>query len=470
MSEKKIVANNVIYLTIAELIGRIFQFFFYKHITVALGAEAFGSFSWSITNISYFFIILGAGLDIYGIREISKDKSKLSYFSNLVLSLRLFLSIIAFIAILIYSFYLPKSDEIKLLLVLAGFRLFGDAILPNWVYQAIEKMSFVALRNFLINFLNLILAYLLIKSPEDVFYAVSLISFNICLTAFLLLLHFNFKIQKINLFFNLKQFINVLKSSIPIGISIQIIIFYNSADIVMLGFLRENFEYEVGIYSAAMRIILISTLPIQILQQAFFPKFSNDNFIDSDSYYRKFSLISAFIGIFLTFVVVNYSYDIIRIQFSDIYYESSILLKILGLKLFFSYLTITFSIPFLAKHKENFILFSVGSAFILNIILNYFAIPIFGIYGAAYSTIFCEFIILIVFVYLMSKTYSIFYIKPIIYCVILFFSLQIIFVLTNQYLGLNIYLSFLFSIFTFFIMTILLKVLSINEIKAILRR
>ena len=55
MSEKKIVANNILYLTIAELIGRILQFFFYKHISVALGTEAFGAYSWATTNVMYFF-------------------------------------------------------------------------------------------------------------------------------------------------------------------------------------------------------------------------------------------------------------------------------------------------------------------------------------------------------------------------------------------------------------------------------
>lgn len=470
MSEKKVIANNIIYLTVAELIGRIFQFFFYKHITVALGTEAFGSYSWAITNVTYFFIILGAGLDIYGIREISKDKSKLPSLSNMILSLRLVLSILAFISILVYSFYLPKSDEIKLLLVVAGLRLFGDAILPNWVYQAIEKMGFVAIRNFLINFLNLVLAYLLVKNPVDVVYATSLISFNIILTAFLLLFHFNSKIHKVRFYFNLKEFINLLKSSIPIGVSIQIIIFYNYADIIMLGYLRENFEYEVGIYSAAMRIILVSTLPIQILQQAFFPKFANDNFKDKGSYYNKFSMLATAVGIFLTFIVIIYSEAIIKIQFSEMYLEASILLKLLGLKLLFSYITITYSIPFLAKNKENYILYVVGSAFFLNIILNYFMIPIYGIYGAAFATIFCELLIILMFFYLMNKSYLIFNIKPLLISIIVFLISYLVYYITNFIIGLSIYLSFIFSIFTFFTGSIILKVTTIEEIKAILKR
>jgi O-antigen/teichoic acid export membrane protein len=171
MSEKRIVANNIFYLTLAEVLGRIFQFFYYKHITVALGTDAFGVFSWSVTNVTYFFIVVGAGLDIYGIREITKDKSKLKYYSDVILSLRLLLAILAFALLCFYAFMIPKSYEIKLVLVISGIRLFGDALLPNWVYQAVEKMQVVAIRNFAFNIINFILAYILVSNAGDIYYA-----------------------------------------------------------------------------------------------------------------------------------------------------------------------------------------------------------------------------------------------------------------------------------------------------------
>ena len=471
MSEKKVVANNILYLTIAELTGRILQFFFYKHISTALGTEAFGAYSWATTNVMYFFIIVGAGLDIFGIREISKNKEKINYYSNVILSLRIVLSVVAFFTLFIYAFYITdKSLEIKLLLVVAGVRLFGDAILPNWIYQAIEKMGYLAIRNFLFNFLNLILAYLLVKTPADTIYATGLLSFNLIITSIILLFHFNYKFIKIQFIFNLKDYWDFLKKSIPIGLSIQIIIFYNFADILMLGFLRENFEYEVGIYSAAMRIIMISTLPNQILQQSFFPKFANDDIYNKDSYFNKYTILTVVSGSFLTAIIIAYSEAIIQIQFSELYFESSILLKILALKLFLSYLSVTFSSPFLAKNNENIVLKVVGFAFVLNIILNYLTIPVYGIYGAAFSTIFCEVIISLLFYYQLYKKYNLINYKPLVYGIVVMIGVLIIYFITNNILNFNVYLSFIFSIFTFLFITIVSKVVTIQELKAIVKR
>jgi O-antigen/teichoic acid export membrane protein len=470
MSEKRVVANNVMYLTLAELLGRILQFFYYKHITVALGAEAFGVFSWSVTNIMYFFIIVGAGLDFYGIREVTKDKSKTKYYSDIILSLRLFLSIIAFFVLCNYAFLLPKSLEVKIVVIIAGLRLFADALLPNWIYQAIEKMHIMAIRNFFLNFLNFILAYFLISSADDLFMAISVVSFNLILTSFVSLYHYHSRIDKINLKIDFKKYITILKQSLPIGFSVQILIFYNFADIIMLGYLRENFEYEVGIYSAAARIIMLSMLPNQILQQAFFPKFSLDDPNKPNSYINNFTKFVYFIGAFLTIFIILYSREIILLQFSIEYKEAIMLLQFMGLKVFLAHLAISFSSPMLAKNRERIIMYAVGAAFILNVILNYIFIPIYGFYGAAYTTIICEFVIVIIFIHSNYKKYGIVYFSPLLNSLLLIVIIYVIHLLTNSILNFNIYFSAIISIFTFFILTIVFKIISLDELKAIIKR
>lgn len=470
MSENRVVANNIFYLTLAEVLGRIFQFFYYKHITVALGTDAFGAFSWSASNVTYFFIIVGAGLDIYGIKAITNDRSKLKYYSDIILSLRLLLSLLAFVILCSYALYIPKSFEIKILLVISGIRLFGDAMLPNWVYQAVEKMQIIAIRNFAYNLINFVLAYWLISNSGDVYYSAGIISFNIIITSIISLYYFYFKIEKINFIYDLKKYIEILKDSVPIGLSIQIIIFYNFADIVMLGFLRENFEYEVGIYSASMRIILLASLPNQILHQAFFPKFSTDDPQSKDSFINRFVKMVYFIGSFLTIFIVLYANEIIQLQFSIDFYASIALLQFLVLKLFLTHISVSFSSPMLAKNHERTIMLTVGIALILNVILNYIFIPKYGFYGAAYTTIFCEFIIAAVFIYYNYSKTKITYFTHLLLSLFSLVIIYCVYIFTNNYLDFNIYISAIFSIFTFLILTILLKIVSFNELKALVKR
>ena len=142
----------------------------------------------------------------------------------------------------------------------------------------------------------------------------------------------------------------------------------------------------------------------------------------------------------------------------------------MGLKLFLAHIAVSFSTPMLAKNQERVIMYSVGSAFIVNVVLNYIFIPIYGFYGAAYTTVFCEVIIVMFFVISNYKRNKITYFMPLLLSLLQIVAVYIMFLFTNDFLRINIYISAIISIFTFLILTILFKIVTLNELKALVKR
>ena len=68
------------------------------------------------------------------------------------------------------------------------------------------------------------------------------------------------------------------------------------------------------------------------------------------------------------------------------------------------------------------------------------------------------------------KKYNLINHKPLKYGVVVIVGVLLIYFVTNNILNFNVYLSFIFSIFTFLFITIVSKVVTIQELKTIVKR
>ena len=110
------------------------------------------------------------------------------------------------------------------------------------------------------------------------------------------------------------------------------------------------------------------------------------------------------ISIIISFLLFYFSdYLIITIYGSD-YVESIITTKILSFSLIFVFLGVINEHWYINKKLQKFYAINVLLGAIINIMLNYFLIKIYGIVGAAYSTLITYFLIIFIFDFLNKKT------------------------------------------------------------------
>lgn len=389
MSSKKLLAGNFLYLMGAELARAVLQFFFVKHISTSLGTEQYGIYIAVFNIINLSMIIVNSGLEVYGIREVSKFPEKTTKIVGDILTLRIFLYILTLIGLFAYI-NLAIESEIRELYYISTIKLLGEAILLSWLFQAKEFVKPVAIRQVVLHLLIFILFKIYISGPGDLRSGVWIFSISSPISSFFLLAYY-LKKYSIKIDLNLKDLKKIILQSLPLGINLFMIIIYTRSDIEVLKFMADDPDYAVGIYGAINALVVISAMPTNIFQQILFPRLSRA--VDTNeriSNYNFFYNISLFTGISFTIIFFTFSKELILLQYDAEYLDGELLLKILSLKIFLIYIAVSSSSPLLAWGKQKTVMYiTIGSA-ILNIIGNLIFVPKYGIYGAAYTTIFSE--------------------------------------------------------------------------------
>src|SRR3989344_8252800 len=113
MSTVKRIYKNVIFLSCAELISIVLQFFLMVYAARILDKESFGKFNFAI-SLSFIAIVLADfGINTLIIREIARDSKSVGRFFKNSTIIKLSLSFIIFFGMFLYLNFMeyPKSTK-----------------------------------------------------------------------------------------------------------------------------------------------------------------------------------------------------------------------------------------------------------------------------------------------------------------------------------------------------------------------
>ncbi len=461
-------AGNFAWVAIGELIGRVFQFFYLKLLTTAIGTENFGVISFAQSNVSFFVLFATLGLDSYGIREIAKNKENASSLINSILTLRLLLSLLAYGVLFAYISISLQSEFVQIITLIIGLRIFAESLHISWVFQGLEDFKVSALRNTAMYFFSFAGIYALVSSPSHTTLAVIILTSVMISVSLAQIIYYILKIDPVKVSINFARWKRILKQSTPIGISAFFFIVYNNSDIIMLGYLRS--DEEVGLYAAASKLFLIAILPAMLIQQIFYPKLSKfGKPKESITVLSKYIQILLSLATFISGLFYLYSKELILLQFHQSFLAAVPILEIMSLKIFFSFVVIILTTSLLAWSRQNLVMWAVGFSALVNVLLNYLLIPKYGTMGAAWTSLGSELIVIMILGFVMLKLlghsllYQIF--KPI--------SLGIISV-ASSFFAFNFFenaiISSLISILVFLILLIISKIISYQDLMEIISK
>lgn len=161
----------------------------------------------------------------------------------------------------------------------------------------------------------------------------------------------------------------------------------NSADRIMIRSMVG--ESEAGIYSLAYSISMIMVMFNTALMQTIEPwmyKKIRDNEVEDISHvaYPSFILIAA---VNLTLIAI--APEAVAFFAPEEYYEAIYVIPPIALSVFFMFSYTFFAVFEFYFQKTHFVAIATSAGAVLNIILNYIFINIFGYYAAGYTTLFC---------------------------------------------------------------------------------
>ena len=334
------------------------------------------------------------GLDIWMVREVTREPFKDKLYLSNVLGLKIGTSLL--IILLVFLTFkatnLPHTT-LYLLWVISVSLLFNSISQTLWHYgdcfkQFIFHSSLWAFSNIIKSLLGVVLV-LLYQELEPLIWGVVVAEAISMTLSYCVIRHrfgpfvpdFQFAVWK-----------DFLTRSAPIGVGMIFSVLYFRLDIVMLQLLTE--EKVVGFYSAAYKLFEVAVVMPHSLMLVLFPtlveEFHTNRFKFQNSY-KKALVIYSMTGGAIALVLWGFSPEIISLVYGDKFIPSVGLLEILAWAVLLFFVNYLLSNVLIISGQEKVNSWNLVGTTVLNIILNLFWIPKYGAIGAAWATLICEF-------------------------------------------------------------------------------
>lgn len=392
---RQTIFKNTFWLFLAEVVSRFLGLILVIYIARILGVTEYGKFIFALSFVSIMSIFSDLGIMDISTREFSRNRDNEKKFAG-IFTLEFFLCVLTSVIIFISSFFITTDPKIqRIIWILAIFVLSNSLLGVIFSFlRARQKMEYEAAIKILQSLFNTIIVFFIlfyIPSVENLSYGY-LVSNLIIL--FLVLFFFCYYFQPIRLKLE-KYSLDILKMSWPLTFGFMASWLYILINSVMLGYL--GLIAENGWYGAASKIAIVAMMPADLIIKSFYPMLS-DFFVSSREKlqntwnYLTESMILLAIptvtgGVALAPKIINFLYG-------HAFAPSALALQLLIFVVGISFVNFPYNVILVVanQQKKNFSLIMAGV--IINIILNFILIPIYGFYGAIVATIIASIIVL----------------------------------------------------------------------------
>ncbi|OGZ69208.1 MAG: hypothetical protein A3D35_03320 [Candidatus Staskawiczbacteria bacterium RIFCSPHIGHO2_02_FULL_34_9] len=401
---KQTVFKNTFWLTLAESIARLSGLILLIYITRILGVNEYGKFTFALSFALIMSIFSDLGIAEISTREFSRDKENEKRLNSIfTLEVLLFISVI--VITFISSFFITSDFYIrKIIWILIVYVLIGNIFGIFFSFlRARQKMEYEAIVKICQASLNIVLIFLiLLYSPiaTSISYGYLFSSFIVLLS---FLLFFSLRFKPVALQFD-KNIFNILKISWPLSLGFMPSWIYISLNSIILGYL--GLITENGWYSAASRIAIIALIVANLVTRSFYPILSNLFFISKEKTQKAWNyLLESMIFLILPVMIggLTLAPKIIYSFYGSGFEPSISALKILMLVVAISFINYPYTIIMIvADHqRQNFVFIVIGA--IVNIVLDFIFIKMYGFYGILMSTIIASALVLFMTIFYLIR-------------------------------------------------------------------
>lgn len=391
---KKIVTNFTALFT-GETIARLCHFVAVIYIARKFGASGFGAVNFALAIISYFLILVNLGLAELGIREVAR-KRDVEDMAGTILSIRLFLAVISFLAIILIASFSNRPPNTAGLIIIYGVTIFPYALSFEWVFTGIEEMKYNAYGRVMSAILYLALIFILVRGPGDIL-KVAVVNVTADIVAwFYYYSMYKKRFKAPALHFDIAKWKALIPVSVQLSAAAALMIVYMNFGTIALGFIMS--EKDVGIYGAASRLAFFFFALSTVIVTAVFPAISRMYHESSDklekllSYTVKITLALGFpLGVSITILGPK----IINLFYGSAYAEAGPLLQIMGWFAAINLTGYTLSYALVPCDRQNIYFKILLAGTVFNILVNFIGIPFIGYYASSVAIVLTEFLIMI---------------------------------------------------------------------------
>lgn len=465
------VIKNYLYNASYQLLLIILPIITTPYVSRVLGADGVGTYSYT-NSITQYFILFGCiGLNLYGQREIAYYQNDVRKRNRTFFELVFLRAITISISLIIFYLTMVQFSKYSSIFLIQTLDIIASIFDISWFFQGIEDFKRTVLRNFLVRLLCVTLIFIFVKSPADLplyvlCYSGTLFLGNISLWLYMPKYVNKNDINGLNIKKHIRPAVMLFLPQIATSL-------YTYLDKTMIGYITDN-TAEVAYYEQSQTIVKTVMTVITSLGTAMMPRIANlfktNQYEEIKKYMNASIKFVLLLAIPFTFGIMGIAKGFVPWFFGE-GYEKVVpnMMVIVPVIIFIGMSTITGTQYLLPLGRQKEYTLSVIAGAMINFILNIMFISIFGSIGAAIGTLFAEFSVMAIQLYILRNEFDLKYIFELAVKYIIFGLLMfVVVILLSNILSVSIVSTFV-EIFVGAIVYGLLLLISKDSIFDILK-
>lgn len=377
------------------------------YISRILGPEGIGINAFTYTIIQYFILAGNIGITTYGNREIAYHQGNKEKRSQLFWEIAFLRFITVGLSLSTFAVFLYLQEANLIIYLLQGIALFASAFDISWYFMGVEKFSRTVGRNFLVSILSVVCIFLFIKQPSDLPIYVMIVTGSTLIGNLSLWPYLRQEISRPTKKMEIKRHLRpTLQLFLP-QVAIQV---YAVANKNMIGIFDSI--TAVGYFNQSNSIILAITPFVTSLGTVMLPRVSN-MFASGDTKSAKVALAKSFdvmsgLATPLMFGIMGISINFAPFFFGKDFQVVGLLMMIQAPIILFmawsNVIGVQYLLPF---NRLRPFTVSVTIGAILNVLLNFILIPLYGVHGSMFATLIAEMAVAIYQLYVVRQEFDV---------------------------------------------------------------
>lgn len=398
------IARNAGALAGSQGVTLALNFVAWAHLARTLAPEGFGVLGFGTAMLAYFAVVVQLGFDAVVVREAARDPSRVPALAGSLTALRLLLCLVALAAYGAVVWALPRPPLVRAALLVQSASLVVLATRLSWVFQAVERMGAIAVRDAVTAALNMVAVVVLVTRPDQIVLAAALTAAVPLAGNVWLWVAYQRAFGRLRLRVDLEAWAALLRPALPLAASAFLIEIYLRMNQVMLEVLYTT--AAVGLYSAAVRLIGIAQVPAVVAYGAFFPSLAAA-YGDRERMRASGRMLAGVlfaVGLPIAVAGPWLAEDALVFAFGAPYAPAAPALAVLLVNVGVVYVNMAVGTPLMAWDLQTPYMWAVLGGAVTNVALSVVLIPRYGLVGAAVSTLASEAVVCVGLCWLYRRT------------------------------------------------------------------
>ena len=383
------ILKNYAYNLSYQLLVIILPIITTPYITRIFSSDDLGTYGYFNSIVTYFILLATLGVANYGTKEISAHRKEIEKNFWGIYSLQFAATWLSILLYLVLCFLLPSMQNPVAYIL--GLSLVSKGLDISWLFQGLEDFRKITVRNITVKLVGVISIFLFVKSTNDLYLYVFLLTIFELLGQLSMWLparefigkpHVNLEYAR----YHLKPIILLFLPQIAISL-------YVTLDRTMLGVLAST--KDVGIYDQALKLVNILLTLVTSLGSVMLPRVAHLLATSNHKEVNKMHEISFLVYNLIIFpimagmLIVND--DFVQFFLGQDFQDARYAIAIMVFRMFFIGWTNIMGIQILIPHNKNkeFMISTTAPA-ITSVGLNLLFLPKLGYIGAAIVSVLTE--------------------------------------------------------------------------------